>query len=109
MQEELPNPLYLNFHSVTSVLKMPAPKYQEIVSALRRLGYKTSQCHCDPLALKTDAPGEVVFDCFRAYFQEKQLESRKDWLEKQEGFVKTFLSEPAKGTVGMECQESIVV
>lgn len=111
MKEELPNPLYLNFHNVTSVLKISAPKYQEvgiphfpfifqIASALRRAGYKTSQCHCDPLALKTDAPGRVVFDCFRAYFQQKQLEEKKEWLENQpDGFVKEFLSKPATGTV----------
>lgn len=30
MKEELPNPLYLNFHNVTSVLKISAPKYQEV-------------------------------------------------------------------------------
>lgn len=66
MQEELPQPLYFSFHGMTSFLKMTAPKYVEvsfggkvyrqIVSALRRAGYHTSQCHCDPLALKTDAP-----------------------------------------------------
>ena len=79
------------------------------MSALRRLGYKTSQCHCDPLALKTDAPGEVVFDCFRAYFREKQLESRGEWLQNQpEGFVKTFLSQPATGTVGIAVHFDLV-
>ena len=67
---------------------------------MRRAGYHTSQCHCDPLALKTDAPGSVVFDCFRAYFQEKQWETKKEWLDKQpDGFVKTFLSQPATGKV----------
>ena len=72
------------------------------MSALRRAGYHTSQCHCDPLALKTDAPGDVVFDVFRAYFREKQLKEKEEWLAKQpEGFVKQFLSQPAKGTVGV--------
>lgn len=93
MQEELPQPLYFSFHGMTSFLKMTAPKYVEvsfggkvyrqIVSALRRAGYHTSQCHCDPLALKTDAPGDVVFDVFRAYFREKQLPQDEKWEARQ--------------------------
>ena len=30
MKEELPTPLYFSFHGITSVLKMTAPKYQEV-------------------------------------------------------------------------------
>ena len=53
---------------------------------------------CDPLALKTDAPGDVVFDVFRAYFREKQLPQDEKWEARQpEGFVKRFLLEPATG------------
>ena len=44
----------------------------------------------------------MVFDVFRAYFREKQLKEKEEWLAKQpEGFVKQFLSQPAKGTVGV--------
>lgn len=99
MKEELPIPFYYSFHGVTSTLKMTAPKYIEIASALRRAGYQTSQSHCDPLALKTDAPGSVVFDVFRAYFQKFQKEAKKEWLEAlPDGFAKKWLTEPASGS-----------
>ena len=72
------------------------------MSALRRAGYHTSQCHCDPLALKTDAPGDVVFDVFRFYFREKQLKEMEEcqWIH-AEGFLYLFLSLRAKCTVGV--------
>ena len=82
MQEEIAMPLYFSFHGVASALRLTAPKYQEIASALRNAGFATSQCHCDPLALKTNAPGEVVFDVFRAYFRKFQLAEKQEWLEK---------------------------
>ena len=60
-----------------------------------------SQCHCDPLALKTNAPGSVVFDIFRAYFRQFQMEEKKDWLEQlPDCFAKQYLSQPAEGEVG---------
>ncbi|KAK8819165.1 hypothetical protein WA538_001739 [Blastocystis sp. DL] len=96
MQEEIAMPLYFSFHGVASALRLTAPKYQEIASALRNAGFATSQCHCDPLALKTNAPGEVVFDVFRAYFRKFQLAEKQEWLEKlPEGFAKQYLSQPA--------------
>lgn len=108
MREELPTPLYYSFHGVASTLKMTAPKYAEIASALRHAGYRTSQCHCDPLALKTDAPGTVVFDVFRAYFQRFQLEGKKEWLESQpDGFLKRYLSQPATGTYDFSIMEEL--
>ena len=98
MQEEVPSPLYYSFHGVTSSLRLTAPKYQEIASALRHAGYTQSQCHCDPLALKTNAPGSVVFDIFRAYFRQFQMEEKKDWLEQlPDCFAKQYLSQPAEG------------
>ena len=100
MQEETNTPLYFSFHGITSTLHLAAPKYQEIASALRHAGYTQSQCHCDPLALKTNAPGSVVFDIFRAYFRKFQMEEKKEWLEKlPDGFVKSFLSQPAEREV----------
>ena len=108
MREELPTPLYYSFHGVASTLKMTAPKYAEIASALCHAGYRTSQCHCDPLALKTDAPGTVVFDVFRAYFQRFQLEGKKKWLESQpDGFLKRYLSQPATGTYDFSIMEEL--
>jgi N2,N2-dimethylguanosine tRNA methyltransferase len=108
MQEEIAMPLYFSFHGVASALRLTAPKYQEIASALRNAGFATSQCHCDPLALKTNAPGEVVFDVFRAYFRKFQLAEKQEWLEKlPEGFAKQYLSQPATREVtigsGVHC------
>lgn len=100
MQEEVPSSLYFSFHGLTSSLRLTAPKYQEIASALRHAGYSQSQCHCDPLALKTNAPGSVVFDIFRAYFRQFQLEEKREWLEQlPDCFAKRYLSQPADGEV----------
>ena len=108
MREELPIPFYYSFHGVTSTLRMTAPKYGEIASALRRAGFRTSQSHCDPLALKTDAPGEVVFDVFRAYFQQFQREGKEAWLEAlPDGFAKQWLTAPAKGSYDFAVLEEL--
>lgn len=101
-------PLYFSFHGVASALRLTAPKYQEIASALRNAGFATSQCHCDPSGAEDQRAGEVVFDVFRAYFRKFQLAEKQEWLEKlPEGFAKQYLSQPATREVtigsGVHC------
>jgi tRNA (guanine26-N2/guanine27-N2)-dimethyltransferase len=43
------------------------PSVVEIHSALIRLGYRVSQFHHEPHAVKTDAPPKVVWDMMRQY------------------------------------------
>lgn len=49
-----------------------------------------------------------MFDVFRAYFREKQLPQDDKWEERQpEGFVKSFLTQPAKGTYDFTVLEEL--
>jgi tRNA (guanine26-N2/guanine27-N2)-dimethyltransferase len=44
-----------------------APKAESIRSAIINAGYKVSGSHANPLALKTDAPPQVVWDIIRCW------------------------------------------
>ncbi|KAK4533102.1 hypothetical protein CCYA_CCYA15G3959 [Cyanidiococcus yangmingshanensis] len=78
-EEELSAPpFYMHLSTMCKVLRCPMPPLSALHEILRkRLGYSCSQCHHDPLALKTDAPLPVLWDIMRAW---ALLQSRKDNL-----------------------------
>ena len=48
-----------------------SPKMKDIQAALINAGYRVSQQHKEPTALKTDAPPNVVWDVMRCWVREK--------------------------------------
>ena len=68
--EEVPNsPLFLQLPAMCRVLKVTSPPSASVRGAILRLGYKVSQSHTDPLAVKTDAPPEIVWDILRKWVE----------------------------------------
>jgi tRNA (guanine26-N2/guanine27-N2)-dimethyltransferase len=68
---ELPDvPLFYNLASLCSTLHAQMPKAALLRSAVLNAGYRCSQSHHDALALKTDAPMQVVWDILRCYLRD---------------------------------------
>lgn len=68
MSDELKDvPLYYSLPDLASTAQIGTPTIAEFSSALRNAGYRYSQFHHDPHAVKTDAPNAVVWDIIRAH------------------------------------------
>lgn len=66
--EEVPNAsLFMQLPAMCRVLKVASPPSASVRSALVSRGYQVSQSHTDPLALKTDAPPELIWDILRLW------------------------------------------
>ena len=77
LQEELPDvPLYWSLHDLCSTLRCSAPPLPLLKSALINAGFRASQSHANPLAVKTDAPAGVVWDVLRCWVQEHPVKER---------------------------------
>lgn len=66
-EELMDIPLFISLHGLSSTLKCTPPSALVFRSALANAGYRTSGCHADPLALKTDAPMHVIWDIMRCW------------------------------------------
>ena len=54
---------------LAQVMRCISPDLQSMRSALLNAGYRVSQSHTDPLAIKTDAPQEFVWDVLKAWME----------------------------------------
>lgn len=63
-------PLFHSLHQLSKVVACTSPNMQVMRSALINAGYKVSQSHTEPLALKTDAPQSFLWDIMRAWVKE---------------------------------------
>lgn len=60
-------PLFMQLNTMVGVLKTNAPPAAALRSYLTSHGYEVSQSHTDSLALKTNAPPEVLWDLLRLW------------------------------------------
>ncbi|KAI1723873.1 n2,N2-dimethylguanosine tRNA methyltransferase domain-containing protein [Ditylenchus destructor] len=60
-------PLYYEYGQLMSVVRCPVPKLVTVRSALLNAGYRCSISHCNPNALKTDAPVQFLWDICRTW------------------------------------------
>jgi tRNA (guanine26-N2/guanine27-N2)-dimethyltransferase len=68
ISEELKDaPFYYHLPDLASCLHSKVPPMLEFYSAILNAGYRCSQFHHEPLAVKTDAPNYVIWDIMRAY------------------------------------------
>ncbi|PIO73438.1 hypothetical protein TELCIR_04596 [Teladorsagia circumcincta] len=65
VSEELDVPLYYEHDQLFNVVKCCVPKSVAVKSAILNAGYKVSGSHCNPRALKTDAPTHFLWDMCR--------------------------------------------
>lgn len=64
--QELPDvPLYYEYGQLMHVVKSAVPKAIDCRSALLNAGYRCSISHCNPNAIKTDAPMSFIWDIAR--------------------------------------------
>ncbi|ETN75541.1 hypothetical protein NECAME_03731, partial [Necator americanus] len=63
--EELDEPLYYEHDQLFNVVKCCVPKAVSVRSAILNAGYKVSGSHCNPRALKTNAPVDFLWDICR--------------------------------------------
>jgi len=71
-------PLYYDHARICSHFKCPTIPSRLIRRALKRLGYKVSQQHRDPAALKTNAPSVVVHDLIRKWNHKVTADEEKE-------------------------------
>lgn len=85
---ELDSPFYYDISVLTGIIHSSTPSREILVSILEKLGYKTSGTHCKPGMLKTDAPGELIWDILRRWY----FENDQKKLPEQDNSAKKILS-----------------
>ncbi|CAD6187051.1 unnamed protein product [Caenorhabditis auriculariae] len=77
VNEELEVPLYYEHDQLANVVKISVPKAVNIRSAILNAGYKVSGSHCNPRALKTDAPLTFLWDLYRQVAKDTNVDREK--------------------------------
>ncbi|KHN79995.1 tRNA (guanine(26)-N(2))-dimethyltransferase [Toxocara canis] len=66
VSEELPDvPLHYEHDQLMHVVKSPVPRLMNVRSAILNAGFRCSIVHCNPRAIKTDAPVSLLWDIAR--------------------------------------------
>ena len=76
VSEELDTPLYYSLPGLCQTLRCSSPPLRAFKGALVNAGYKVSGYHKDPSAIKTDAPGNIVWDIMRAWVEKNPLKNQ---------------------------------
>mmetsp|Transcript_11181 Transcript_11181/g.26875 ORF Transcript_11181/g.26875 Transcript_11181/m.26875 type:complete len:288 (+) Transcript_11181:74-937(+) len=76
VSEELDTPLYYTLPGLCQTLRCTSPPLRAFKGAIANAGYKVSGYHKDPGAIKTDAPGNIVWDIMRAWVEKDPLKKK---------------------------------
>ena len=76
-EELLDVPLYYTLPDICAALHCSSPKMAEVKAALSHAGYRVSQHHRDPDAIKTDAPPRVLWDVFRCWVKKHPVSEKR--------------------------------
>ncbi|KAL7135633.1 hypothetical protein ABFS83_11G111100 [Erythranthe nasuta] len=77
ISEELADvPLFVSLHNISGTLKCTSPSAILFRSAVINAGYRISGSHVNPLALKTDAPMNVIWDIMRCWVKNHPVKSQ---------------------------------
>ena len=71
---------------------------------MMNLGYRTSQVHCCPDGVKTDAPPEIVYDVIKQYHAQLVAEG-KATAQYQVGSAINIMNAPTRVTVDFTLKE----
>lgn len=70
VEEEVKSvPLFMHLPGMCKVLRVCPPPAASVRSVLAKKGYKVSQSHTDPQAIKTTAPPELVWDILKLWVE----------------------------------------
>ncbi|XP_075246276.1 tRNA (guanine(26)-N(2))-dimethyltransferase-like isoform X2 [Convolutriloba macropyga] len=100
-EEVVDAPLFLTKDMIFSAAKLCGPKLTLVSSAILNAGYKFSVSHCSAVAIKTDAPTELLWDLVRQYEKEHPIDK-----EKLSPFAKCILSKNIIHTVDFTLHQS---
>ncbi|CAJ0590101.1 unnamed protein product [Cylicocyclus nassatus] len=75
--EELEVPLYYEHDQLFNVVKCSVPKAVSVKSAILNAGYEVSGSHCNPRALKTNAPTQFLWDICRFAAKEANVTAER--------------------------------
>jgi len=73
ISEELPLPFFYTSATLASTIRCNVPPLVTICSAILNKGYKVSISHTNCMALKTDAPPEVIWDIMRCWVKKNPI------------------------------------
>jgi len=76
VSEELDIPLYYTLPGLCQTLRCTSPPLKAFKAAIINAGYKVSGYHKEPNAIKTNAPGHVVWDVMRAWIEKNPLKKK---------------------------------
>lgn len=78
VSEELNDvPLFYTLPDMCSTLHCNSPRMIDLQSALVNAGYRVSQQHKEPQAVKTDAPDDVVWDIMRCWVKKHPVSDKR--------------------------------
>lgn len=88
VSEELPDvPLFYTLPDMCSTLHCNSPRMVDIQAALVNAGYRVSQQHKEPQAVKTDAPDDVVWDVMRCWVKKHPVGDKRKTASTSPGQV----------------------
>ncbi len=77
VSEELVDvPLHFTLQDLSGTLHCTCPRVDDMKAALINAGYRVSNQHKEPRAIKTDAPAEVVWDIMRCWVKKHPVGDR---------------------------------
>lgn len=78
VSEELPDvPLFYSLPDMCSTLHCNSPRMIDMQAALVNAGFRVSQQHKEPQAVKTDAPDDVVWDIMRCWVKKHPVSDKR--------------------------------
>uniref|UniRef100_A0A914HG86 tRNA (guanine(26)-N(2))-dimethyltransferase n=1 Tax=Globodera rostochiensis TaxID=31243 RepID=A0A914HG86_GLORO len=110
LSEELHDvPLFYEHDQLMNVVKCPAPKMSTFRSALLNAGYRCSISHCNPRAIKTDAPTTFLWDVCREWAKRNGIkpegtaaDTPRNWILTREAKFKiNFTTHPECRVAGL--------
>uniref|UniRef100_A0A1I7UW94 tRNA (guanine(26)-N(2))-dimethyltransferase n=1 Tax=Caenorhabditis tropicalis TaxID=1561998 RepID=A0A1I7UW94_9PELO len=86
VNEELDEILYYEHDQMANVVKVSVPKAQSVRSAILHAGYQVSGSHCNPKAVKTNAPMQLLWDIYRQVAKDTNVDREKRLAKESPGY-----------------------
>ncbi|OQS05091.1 N(2),N(2)-dimethylguanosine tRNA methyltransferase [Thraustotheca clavata] len=77
-EEVVDAPLYYTLHGLCKTLHCSQPRMDQFQTAILNAGYKVSQSHKVPEAVKTDAPNDIIFDIMRCWVKKHPISKKHE-------------------------------
>uniref|UniRef100_A0A8R1IE19 tRNA (guanine(26)-N(2))-dimethyltransferase n=1 Tax=Caenorhabditis japonica TaxID=281687 RepID=A0A8R1IE19_CAEJA len=97
VREELDDVLYYEHDQLANTVKVSVPKAQSVRSAILNAGFNVSGSHCNPRALKTNAPMQLLWDIYRQVAKDTSVDREKRLSKESAGYH--ILGQPITNTI----------